>query len=301
MSLVNGKWNGPIIDNHFHLNRKGRFLSAAEDFKNAGGTGVVLVHCPNFSSPPTTPKGHRDSYFDTILMAEQVREKVGINVRVVLGPHPAAFAHQFELWFEEDGEKGAQKAIENYNDSIDVALNFFQEGDAVAIGEVGRPHWKTSDEVFELSNKLLEDTMRLSKREKIPLQLHMEENGNQTYEDLESMAERVGLNPIFLVRHFAPADVSTSMVGKITPSVNLGKDAIGKLIETCKFSDHGFMLETDYMDDPRRPGAVLGPKTVPKRTQQLASLAEEKGLDEEMFFNMHQELPNMIYGELNSP
>lgn len=299
MSLVNGKWTGPIVDNHFHLNRKGLFLSAAEDFKNAGGTSIVLVHCPNFSSPPTTSKGHKDSYFDTILMAEKVRENVGIGVRVVLGPHPAAFAHQFELWFEEEGEKGAQRAIENYNDSIDVALEYFHEGNAVAIGEVGRPHWKTSDDVLELSNKLLEDTMKLSKKEKIPLQLHMEENGNQTYADLESMAERVGLNPIYLVRHFAPADVSMSMVGKITPSVNLGKDAIGKLIETCKLSDHGFMLETDYMDDPRRPGAVLGPKIVPKRTQQLAALAEENGLDEEMFFNIHQELPNMIYGELN--
>ena len=50
MSLVNGKWTGPIVDNHFHLNRKGLFLSAAEDFKNAGGTGIVLVHCPDFSS-----------------------------------------------------------------------------------------------------------------------------------------------------------------------------------------------------------------------------------------------------------
>ena len=26
-----------------------------------------------------------------------------------------------------------------------------------------------------------------------------------------------------------------------------------------------YSLETDYMDDPMRPGAVLGPKTVPKR------------------------------------
>ena len=72
----------------------------------------------------------------------------------------------------------------------------------MAIGEVGRPHWKTSDDVLELSNKLLEETMNYQK-EKIPLQLHMEENGNQTYADLESMAERVGLNPIYLVRHFA--------------------------------------------------------------------------------------------------
>ena len=37
-------WQGPILDNHFHLNRKGRYLDAAKDFKNAGGTSVVLVH-----------------------------------------------------------------------------------------------------------------------------------------------------------------------------------------------------------------------------------------------------------------
>ncbi len=297
MSLNNGKWEGPIIDNHFHLNRKGLFLSAIEDFKNSGGTGIVLVHCPDFKSPPTTPKEHQESYLDTIKMAEQVREKMSIGVRVVLGPHPAAFAHQFESWVKENSEAGAQRAIENYNDSIDIALELIQEGKAVAIGEVGRPHWETSEEVLDLSNKLLEETMEISRKEKIPLQLHMEENGNQTYEDLEKMAERVGLNPFNLVRHFAPADVSVSMVGKITPSVNLGKDMIQKLIETSSLSDHGFMLETDYMDDPRRPGAVLGPKTVPKRTQQLASLADENGLDEEIFFTMHQELPNAIYGE----
>jgi len=258
-----------------------------------------LVHCPNFQTPPVTPSEHEDAYFDTILMAEQVRRNVGIDVRVVLGPHPAAFAHQFESWFEKEGEKGAQKDIENYNDSIDIALEFIHENKAVAIGEVGRPHWNTSKEVLELSNQLLEETMKLSRKENIPLQLHMEENGSQTYTDLEAMAERVGLDPFNLVRHFAPADVSTTMVGKITPSVNLGKDAVNKLIETCKLSHHGFMLETDFMDDPRRPGAVLGPKTVPKRTQYLALVAEENGLDEEMFFTMHQELPNAIYGEIN--
>jgi len=299
MSLINGKWTGPIIDNHFHLNRKGLFLSAANDFRNAGGTGLVLVHCPNFQCPPVTINEHKEAYLDTVLMAEQVRENIGIDVRVVLGPHPAAFAHQFESWFSEHGEKGAQRAIENYNDSIDTALEFIHEGKAVAIGEVGRPHWDAPKEVFDLSNQLLEETMKLARNQKVPLQLHMEENGNQTFTDLEEMATRVGLDPFYLVRHFAPADVSKSMVGKITPSVNLGKDGINTLLETCKLTHHGFMLETDYMDDPRRPGAVLGPKTVPKRTQQLATLAEENGLDEELFFTMHQDLPNAIYGENN--
>ena len=42
-------WKGPILDNHFHLNRNGRYLDAAKDFKNVGGTHLVLVHCPDFS------------------------------------------------------------------------------------------------------------------------------------------------------------------------------------------------------------------------------------------------------------
>ena len=81
------RWDGPVLDNHFHLNRNGRYLDAAHDFKKAGGTDIVLVHCPDFSAPPTEKVGHTETYADTVKMAEEVRKKVGLGVRVVLGPH----------------------------------------------------------------------------------------------------------------------------------------------------------------------------------------------------------------------
>ena len=111
-------WQGPILDNHFHLNRNGRYLDAADDFKKAGGTNIVLIHCPDFSAPPTTRDGHKNSYQNTLDMADAVRNELGIGVRVVLGPHPAAFAHQFIQWVEKDGEHGKQKAIDNYRISV---------------------------------------------------------------------------------------------------------------------------------------------------------------------------------------
>ena len=93
--MVEGaKWKGPILDNHFHLNRNGLFLQAASEFKRAGGTDLILVHCPDFAAPPTTKEGHLATYQDTVKMASEVRETHGLGVRVVLGPHPAAFAHQ---------------------------------------------------------------------------------------------------------------------------------------------------------------------------------------------------------------
>ncbi len=280
-----GEWNGPILDNHFHLNRSGRFLSAAEDFKRVGGTDLVLVHCPDFQSPPTDKKGHIDAYLDTISMAAEVRNKLNLGVRVILGPHPAAFTHQFESMDEED-------AIENYWNSIDAAIHFVHEGQAHGVGEVGRPHWKVSDEVWELSNRLLEETMSIAAKEGIPLQLHVEGESEATYPELAQMADRVGLPRHRLVRHYAPGDISESATCGLIPSVLMGKDSIPILLDSLSECSTGFMLETDYMDDPRRPGAVLGPKTVPKRTRALAMA----GVDEEILWNSHVDLPLRTYG-----
>ena len=286
------KWTGPILDNHFHLNRNGRFLEAARDFKHAGGTDLVLVHCPDFSAPPTTKKGHTETYADTVKMAEEVRKEIGLGVRVVLGPHPAAFAQQFSAWIEESGEQGAERAMENYRNSIDAALAFVHEGKAHAIGEVGRPHWEVEQRIWDLSNTLLLETMHLAHQEGIALQLHVEGELESTYNDMVSMAKKAGLAEKKLIRHYAPPNVAQKMTRGITPSVLIGKGAIEELMSTVESCSNGFLLETDYMDDLRRPGAVLGPKTVPKRTHQLL----EAGLDEDFLWKAHQELAEDLYG-----
>ena len=245
----------------------------------------MLVHCPDFASPPVTRDGHSEAYADTLAMAEQVRE-LGLGVRVILGPHPAAFAHQFESL--------GDRAEENYWDSIETALHFVHEGLAHGIGEVGRPHWPVSDEIWQRSNTLLLETMQLAAKEKIPLQLHVEGESDETYGELAQMADKAGLAREKLVRHYAPPRVDESYTHGLTPSVLAGSGSIEELMNTFESSSHGFMLETDYMDDLRRPGAVLGPKTVPKRTRQLLAA----GLDEDILYNCHKDLPDRIYGSL---
>ncbi len=285
-------YDGPILDNHFHLNRNGRFLDAATDFQRAGGTDLVLVHCPDFAKPPETLAGHRAAYQDTVDMAAKVRGEVGLGVRVVLGPHPAAFAHQFERWVTEDEVSGEEKAINNYRHSIDAALEFIDEGEAHAVGEVGRPHWPVEERILELSNQLLDETMHLAAQQGLPLQLHVEGESEATYPDLALRAKKQGMDLVKLVRHYAPANVDASSTHGLTPSVLIGKGALEELMSTYEASSHGFFLETDYMDDLRRPGAVLGPKTVPKRTQQLIAA----GLPEDILWNTHQELARRVYG-----
>jgi TatD-related deoxyribonuclease len=107
------------------------------------------------------------------------------------------------------------------------------------------------------------------------------------------MASRTGLPTHRLIRHYSPPQINESITRGLTSSVLVGKGALEPLLASYQQNQTGFMLETDYMDDPRRPGAVLGPKTVPKRTQQLM----EAGMDEEVLWKCHVDIPNALYGE----
>ena len=44
-----GRWEGPILDQHIHLDRDNRYLDAVFDFINSGGTAINQVHKPNLS------------------------------------------------------------------------------------------------------------------------------------------------------------------------------------------------------------------------------------------------------------
>jgi TatD-related deoxyribonuclease len=52
-------------------------------------------------------------------------------------------------------------------------------------------------------------------------------------------------------------------------------------------------METDYLDDLRRPGAVLGPATVPKRTR---AMLDDGSFSEEDAFTIHKDNPELVYG-----
>jgi TatD-related deoxyribonuclease len=56
-------------------------------------------------------------------------------------------------------------------------------------------------------------------------------------------------------------------------------------------------METDYLDDPDRPGAVLGPKTVPRRVSWLREQSHEAAVR-----RAHVEAPRRVYDlELEGP
>ena len=294
--LLDGRWTGPILDQHIHLDRSNRFLDAVTEFVGAGGTGIMLVHKPGFSSDlPADLDGYRAAYSDTLGMAEEVRAAFGIGVGTVLGPHPVAWEHQTE-------SLGLERATELHLEAVGLALDHIDAGDAVCLGEVGRPHYPVSDETWSAANEMLREVMALAAGAGISIQLHVEDNGETTCREIAALCDEAGLARDRAIRHYAPADVGTDFTHGLAATVSVGRGSVETLTETTANANAPWGMETDFLDDPRRPGAVLGPKTVPKRTQQLCAALLAADWDEDevsgLMSSIHSDWPAQLYSTL---
>ena len=292
--LEKGKWVGPIVDQHMHLDRTNLFLDAVADFSSSGGTGIMLVHKPSFSHTlPIDLEGYREAYSDTISMADEVRTEFELEVGVVLGPHPVA-------WEKQIPELGIEASSELHLEAVSLALEYIDSGHAHCLGEVGRPHYPVREEIWERANDLLLEILSMASSSRTSVQLHVEENGHTTYNELSQLCISSGISSERAIRHFAPPNVSADFTHGLSATVNVGKGSVETIVETAREAKSPWGMETDFLDDNRRPGAVLGPKTVPKRTQELCSSLLYEGWSENevesLLTKVHSEWPESLYG-----
>lgn len=270
-----------IFDNHLHLRRDGRFLDAVKDFKKAGGTHFILCQYP-MPSIVIKEKGYATVYSETLRMADEIRKEFDVGVFVTVGPYPVDYLKLIEKF-------DRKTTIEIMKKGMDQAANLCKEKKCVAIGEIGRPHFPIDEQVFNDSNEILFYGMQKANDVGVPVVLHTESTTPETCKEFVEMGKKAGLSAGKIVKHFSPALILKKENYGLMPSVLASKknilDAIGKGTR--------FMMETDYIDDLKRPGAVLGPKTVPKLTLDLVN----KGiLTEKQTYEIHQENPEKTYG-----
>ena len=292
--LVDGKWIGPIFDQHLHLDRNNRFLDAVSDFSKSGGTAIMLVHKPEFSrSLPTDRQGYEKAYSETISMAEEIRRNFDLEVGVALGPHPVT-------WENQIANLGLKKSTELHLEAVSLALEHIDSGTANCLGEVGRPHYPVAEEIWEEANEMLLEILSMASSAKTSVQLHVEDNHDVTCQELSQLCRSAGLPLDRAIRHYAPPNVSAEFTHGLSATVNVGKGSIATLTETANRAISPWGMETDFLDDKNRPGAVLGPKTVPKRTNELASSLLSSGWKESkvesLLQNIHSDWPESLYG-----
>jgi len=270
-----------LFDNHLHLRRDGRFLDAVIDFKKAGGTHFVLCQLP-MTELVIRDKSYRSCFQETLKIAEEIRSKIDIGVFVTVGPYPVDYLVLREKF-------GRDQAVQIMKMGMDYAAVLCEEQRCIAIGEIGRPHFPVDEQALNDSNEILFYGMKKAKDVNVPVVLHTESTTPGQCRELVEMGKKAGLPAHRIVKHYSPPLILKSENHGLMPSVLASK----KNILAALGKGTRFMMETDYIDDPQRPGAVLGPKTVPKRTIELM----EKGvLNERQAYEIHTRNPAETYG-----
>jgi TatD-related deoxyribonuclease len=264
----------PITDDHIHIDPvNGRGREAAKDFLRAGGTHIFLVSKPSWSLSVYPSRGaDYAQVFDETLRVARMIEEIGVVVFPVLGVHPAEISRLSE-------RMPLTEAAEIMKAGIDVAAAYVKEGKAVAL-KSGRPHYEVSPEVLTASNDILNHALNRAAECRCALQIHAE-SGLCT--DIADMARNAGFPVERVVKHYGSPDTP------LHPSLIAKHEAIPQLTREHR----AFTMESDFMDENSRPGAVLGPKSVPRYTHQLL---RESLITEEDCYRIHAETVGKVYG-----
>ncbi|QKY21419.1 TatD family hydrolase [Halolamina sp. CBA1230] len=266
----------PVLDNHLHLDPEhGQGMEAVREFEHLGGTHLLVVNKPSWHLGPVPSEraDFRRAFEATIDAVADANEILPGKAWPVLGVHPGLISHLVDEGYEPEAARDLMQS------GLDLAAEYVADQRALAL-KTGRPHYEVSDAVWDASNAVLKHGLALGAEHDCAVQLHTE--GTDDLTEVAEWAEERGLPAEMVVKHYAGGELAGP-----TPSVMSEKDRL----RTAAGAGEPFLMETDFVDDPDRPGAVLGPKTVPRRVRWLLEEDHDDAVE-----NAHVETPERVYG-----
>jgi TatD-related deoxyribonuclease len=277
-----------FADAHLHSNplRGIGLRSIVKNFKAVGGWFLAIV------SLPPSHYGLGSSYDDyvrgiEILMREcRIAKEEGVKTKCLAGIHPA------------DLEKLVNSQSLKYDEVINLALKILnyiskliKSGVLDGIGEVGRPHYKTTPEGYVVNELVLHHALRLAKDLHSIVHLHLEQGGILTVLSMTDLLESISLSKDLVLLHHM--DIKTAMNAE---GVGLRYTLCGKLQllrEGFKKLKPTYMIESDFIDDPRRPGVAAYPWEI---VENQLLLLKEGLVSEDYLFKLNVDNIVKFYG-----
>jgi len=261
----------PIADSHAHVNPV-RGLGAGEvarRFKSSGGWFIALVVLP-----PTAYgiEGYDvESYVKATYIhsneCKRIREE-GLQVYCLAGFHPA----EVDKLVDKVGLKPLE-VLELGFKVLDELSKLIDKGVINGIGEVGRQHYKTSSERVLVANMILERAVEISRDKGVIVHMHLEQAGEATVELVDVIVRRTNAIRGKLVFHHADPKIAVEAYKRGYPTTIPG---IPRLLEyTIENLEPKYTIESDYLDDPKRPGVVISPWDMANHITRIALKSKE--------------------------
>ena len=255
----------PVVDHHCHLSPSGEGVRAAVRFRNAGGTHLFLATQNYEGRVPTDLDAYQRQFETTERLAREVREAADVVAYVVVAPYPIDLVGA-------SATLGAEGALDLQVRALDLAGRWVRERRAVALGEVGWPHFEVAPEIVSAARAAFVHALEVARDVGCPAIVHSPDLDRAGWHELEAEARRIGLAPHRVVKHYARRRREPAWdEGGVAPSYLARRELAAEVLR-----DPGpWFFETDFLDDPARPGAVLDLATVPRRAVALAQESSE--------------------------
>jgi len=244
-------------DTHLHVNPV-RGLGAekiAKKFKREGGWFMAIVALPPYYYG--FEEMTVESYMRVVelISREAIKAReLGLEVARFMGIHPAEIDEYYKR-----GVRG-EKLYSILSRVLKLVENAVRNGLIDGIGEVGRQHYTTSPERFVFSETLMREAMILARDLRVPLQLHLEQGGFITVLSVKTLIDSLGVSSRQIILHHTNTETSSwasnYKLPFTAPVKYFDKEYLKSGVEYC-------MIESDFLDDPRRPGVSAYPWDIP--------------------------------------
>ncbi len=247
---------------------------------------IVSLLTWSLELPPCELSSFEKLYKMTIDACRQVKEE-GVPALCILGIHPAEIHQMIVKGWSLD-------KIMNFVDScMRLVEQHIKNGEAHGIGEVGRPHWEVDEKELEIHNMVLARCLEYAHDLDVPVHLHLERRGLDTVNSIVTMVYKIGNRRYSVVLHHAEGKIIQEAFSRgLMPSVPVGKK---QDLEEAIRQEPVYVIESDYLDDPNRPGAVIPPWSLVRR---IRSYVESGRVPISYLRRLVLDNMRLVYGEL---
>ena len=243
-----------FADAHCHTNPlKGLGMrKIAVKFKENNGwfMGIVGLSPWNYDLNPSY-EGYLKA-FEIVLKECRIAKEHGLKTSCIIGIHPADIDKLVYRY--------GMKIDEAYNLALRVlskAVDLCRKGVVDGIGEEGRPHYKIDPTFVVASELVLMRAMEAAKDYDCIIHMHLEQGSSVTVESIEELANLVGAPMEKLLFHHTRPGLTERVIKKGYNATVPGIEPVLKIV--FNRVEPTFMVESDYIDDPKRPGVVVYP------------------------------------------
>ncbi|ABM81095.1 TatD family hydrolase [Hyperthermus butylicus] len=266
-------------DAHMHTSPQGLgALEVGKRFRSAGGWFAALVMLPpwHYLDEFKPSLEYYEKALKVFLSECEKLRSTGLRVVCLAGFHPAEVDKLVSRGLTPEQVLELAEAVLRLEEEL------CRKGVLQGIGEIGRQHYKTSPERFAIAETIMIRALEIARDNDCIVHLHLENAGPATARTVDRIVRLVKIDRRRILFHHASVRVAreATMLG-YTATIPGKLEALRRAFSELS---PGFMVESDYIDDPHRPCVSVCPWDMVRFQGELLERGE---VDEELLVKVN--------------